>query len=437
VIYQRAKGQMQTVPFGTQRDVYALNYEWVEHSMAAKHVEKTDLRVDVGGKDCTKPYSASLLNISAMSYGALSTSAVKALNWGAKKGNFAHNTGEGSISPYHMENGGDLIWQIGTGYFGCRTLDGKFNPEMFKEKASMDQVKMIEIKLSQGAKPGHGGILPAAKVNAEVAEIRGVEIGKDVNSPPSHNEFSNPIEMMMFIQKLRELSGGKPVGFKLCVGQKHEFIALCKAMIKTGITPDFITVDGGEGGTGAAPIEFTNSIGTPLEDGLTFVHDMLVGFGLKDQIKIIASGKVLSAFHILCRMALGADMVYSARGFMLSLGCIQALRCNSNDCPTGIATNEPGLVRGLVVPLKADRVFHFHDDTMKALAEMLGAMGLEGHDDLIRSHINRRVSRLQVMNYEEMYPLVKSGTFLNGEYPQKYSKYFPLAQAESFAEVRA
>ncbi|MCK5400807.1 MAG: FMN-binding glutamate synthase family protein, partial [Flavobacteriaceae bacterium] len=348
LVYQRAKKTNDTVPFGTQMDVYRVGYEWLDHSMyACNHIDvNPHPRVIVGGADCKKPYSASLLNISAMSFGSLSKNAVLALNKGAKIGGFAHNTGEGGISPYHLENRGDLIWQIGTGYFGCRTHEGHFCPDTFAKKASLENVKMIEIKISQGAKPGHGGILPAVKNTEEIAAIRDVKPHTDVNSPPSHSAFSSPTELMGFIKILREKSEGKPIGFKLCVGKKQEFIDLCKAMVSTGIKPDFITVDGGEGGTGAAPIEYTNSIGMPLMDAIALVSNCLIGFDLKKEIKIIASGKIFTGFHIVKRLSLGADLCNSARGMMLAMGCIQSLQCNKGNCPTGITSQQPRLIKG-------------------------------------------------------------------------------------------
>ena len=349
VVYQRAKRTLDTLPFGTQKDVYANGYEWVNHSLRPTHLTPEKMRISIGGPDCQQPYNASLYNISAMSYGALSRNAILALNGGAKDGHFAHNTGEGGISPYHLENGGDLVWQIGTGYFGCRNEDGTFNRESYQENAQRLEVKMIELKLSQGAKPGHGGILPAAKVSEEISKIRHVPMGKDVISPPGHSAFSTPIEMLNFIAELRSLSGGKPVGIKLCVGKRREFLAICKAMHMTGITPDFIMVDGGEGGTGAAPLEFSNHVGTPTIDGLIFVHNALVGYSLRDKIKVGAAGKVTTAFGMIKRLSLGADIVFAARSMMLALGCIQALKCNTNECPTGVATQRPQLTAGLVV----------------------------------------------------------------------------------------
>ncbi|MEN8264640.1 MAG: FMN-binding glutamate synthase family protein, partial [Nitrospirota bacterium] len=398
VVYQRAKQEMDTVPFGTKVDVYRTGYEWMDHSLTAINAKTVDhdLRVTVGGPDCTKPYRASILNISAMSFGALSRNAVLALNGGAKIGGFAHNTGEGGISRYHLEKGGDLIWQVGTAYFGCRTKDGNFSEELFRGKSLHENIKMIEIKLSQGAKPGHGGILPAVKNTPEIAGIRGVEPHTQVDSPPAHSTFSTPIEMMHFIQKLRELSGGKPIGFKLCLGRRSEFVAICKAMTATKIRPDFITVDGGEGGTGAAPLEYANSVGMPLRDSLAFIVDCLTGFDLKKDIKVIASGKIISGFQIIKNLALGADLCNSARGMMLALGCIQALECNLNKCPTGITTQDQALTRGLVVTDKEKRVAAFHEETVKSVVELLAASGLESTEQLDRSHIYRRTSSSEI-----------------------------------------
>ena len=413
LVYQRAKGDRDTRPFGTIFDVNRAGYEWVNHSMQAKHLTDFNPRVKFGGPDCLKPYMSSLLNISAMSYGALSKNAIMALNKGAKIGGFSHNTGEGSMSPYHLEHGGDIVWQIGTGYFGCRDDEGNFNPETFKENSVKDVVKMIEIKLSQGAKPGHGGILPAAKLTKEIAAIRHVPMGADVVSPPGHSAFSTPIELLMFVKQLRDLSGGKPVGFKFCVGRHDEFLGICKAMIETGITPDFITVDGGEGGTGAAPTEMTNSVGTPLRDSLIFVNNTLIGFGVRDRIRLIASGKMFSAFHILRVIALGADTVNSARGMMLSLGCIQARTCNTDNCPTGIATQNPSRNKAIIVTDKAQRVANFQRETVKNLVELVGAAGLNGIDELEPRHVNRRIEGVTIKNYEQLYPTLAPNVLLD------------------------
>lgn len=414
LVYQRAKKAISTEPFGTQLDVYAIGYEWMAHSIYAKshlNLENID-RVTIGSRACKKPYSSSLLNISAMSFGALSKNAIMALNLGAKMGQLAHNTGEGGLSSYHLKHGGDLIWQIGTGYFGCRTKKGEFDPDAFKEKATIENVKMIEIKISQGAKPGHGGILPAQKNTKEIAEMRMVEPHTDVLSPPAHNAFSNTEGLMQFIGKLRELSGGKPIGFKLCIGKKEEFIEMCEAMRSTGIAPDFITVDGGEGGTGAAPVEFTNVMGMPLLDGLSFAHDTLTGYGLRNDMKIIASGNILTGFRMARAITLGADLCNSARGMMLAIGCIQSLKCNTNDCPVGVATQDKKLMNGLVVNDKAQRVANFHNATIQAFIELIAAAGIEDTSSLNRSHISRRVSSTEVLTFDQIYPTVEEGSLL-------------------------
>jgi glutamate synthase domain-containing protein 2 len=414
LIYQRSKKVNDTTPFGTQMDVYKTGYEWINHSIYAKSADELNYnpREIIGGGQCSKPYLASVLNISAMSFGSLSENAVMAMNKGAKAGNFAQNTGEGGISPYHLKYGGDLIWQVGTGYFGCRTKDGKFSPDEYKKTVAHESVKMIELKLSQGAKPGHGGILPASKNTEEIAKIRGVEPHTAVHSPPGHSAFNTAEGLIHFIQRLRELSDGKPVGFKICIGNKQEFIDICMAMVKTGIKPDFITIDGGEGGTGAAPVEFTNSIGTPMRDGLAFAYDTLQGFDLKKDIKLIASGKILSAFHMIRAYSLGADLCNSARAMMMATGCIQALQCNTNTCPVGVATQDKHLMRGLDVGDKAVRVKNFHEQTIKSFMEMIAAAGLSHPDDINRSHMNRRVSTRKVVTYRELYPEVEVGQFL-------------------------
>lgn len=414
VIYQRAKNETSTSPFGTQWDVYRAGYEWIEHSIYAANPSdlEQEQRVWVGGKDCLKPYLASRLNISGMSFGSLSKNAVLAMNAGAKIGGFAQNTGEGGISPYHLQPGGDLIWQIGTGYFGCRTEDGEFSPELFRQKAALDNVKMIEIKLSQGAKPGHGGILPASKNTEEIAAIRHVKPHTTVNSPPAHKAFNSAEGLMRFIKQLRDLSGGKPVGFKVCIGKKAEFVEICEAMITTGIKPDFIAIDGGEGGTGAAPIEFADSIGMPLRDGLSFAIDTLRGYDLKKEIRVIASGKAFNGFHIARLIAIGADMVNVARAMMLATGCIQALQCHKNTCPTGVATQDAGLMKGLVVEDKAQRVANFHEATIHSFIELIAASGVLAAEELSREHIFRRVGATQVLKYSEIYPEVAVGQYL-------------------------
>ena len=434
LIYQRAKGDISTSPFGTQLDVNAPGYEWMNHSISAidMHDLPEDIRVEVGGSGCLKKYNASIFNISAMSYGSLSKNAIEALNKGAKLNNFAHNTGEGGLSPLHLKHGGDLIWQIGTAYFGCRDTNGNFDKDMFTQNASKDSVKMIEVKISQGAKPGHGGILPANKNTPEIAKIRGIKPYTDVISPPFHSSFSTPIELVEFIQHLRELTGGKPVGFKLCVGSKIEFLSICKAMNQLNIYPDFITVDGGEGGTGAAPLEYSNSIGMPLNDGLSFVADCLNGFNIKKHIKIMASGKIITGFNIIRNVALGADMVNSARGMMMALGCIQALECNKNTCPTGVATQNPELVKGLVVKDKSVRVANYHRETVHSVIDLLSATGHSSIEDLTRYDMNRRISPMSVKRFDEIYPIVLPGSFLDGNIPQNLINDFTLSSEYQF-----
>ena len=412
IVYQRAKRALDKRPFGTQHDVYDNRFEWLHHSIAPKAPSAEPFRINVGGPDCRQPYSASVFNISAMSYGSLSANAIRALNRGAKIGGFAHDTGEGSISPYHKEFGGDIIWEIGSGYFGCRNLDGSFSEKAFAETAKLDQVKMIEVKLSQGAKPGHGGVLPAAKVTAEIAAIRGVETGRDCISPANHSAFSTPLELVAFISRLRELSGGKPIGFKLCVGHRWEFLAIVKAMLETGVSADFIVVDGTEGGTGAAPLEFMDHLGTPLRDGLNFVHSTLIGANLRNRIKIGVSGKITSAFDMARVMALGADWCNAARGFMFAVGCIQAQHCHTDKCPTGVATQDPARQRAIVVPDKAERVASFHRETVKALTEIIAAAGLSHPDELQPQHFMQRASADRTLSFAELYPVMNSGELL-------------------------
>jgi glutamate synthase domain-containing protein 2 len=367
-----------------------------------------------------------------MSFGSLSKPALQALNKGASLGGFYHNTGEGGISPYHLEHGGDLVWQIGTGYFGCRAEDGNFDPEQFVKQANQDSVKMIEIKLSQGAKPGHGGILPASKNTPEIAKIRGVEPGTQVDSPPFHRAFTTPLELVEFIQQLRELSGAKPIGFKLAIGRKSEFVALCKAMVHLNTTPDFITVDGGEGGTGAAPLEYSNSIGSPLREALAFVDDCLTGYGLREQVKIIASGKVISGFHLVKNLSLGADACNSARGMMMALGCVQSLTCNTNHCPTGVATQDPKLSRGLVASEKSQRVFQFHRKTVHAAVDILSSAGLSSPTEANRTHIFRRVNQQEIKRYDQIFPLLTSGCMINDNIPKIYQLDVAEASMHTF-----
>jgi glutamate synthase domain-containing protein 2 len=435
VVYQRAKRQLDKRPFGTEKDVYAGNFEWINHSIAPHKVEGADFRIMVGGPECRQPYSISLFNISAMSFGSLSANAILALNKGAKLGGFAHDTGEGSFSRYHRENGGDIIWEIGSGYFGCRNDDGTFSAERFAAQAKEPQIRMIEIKLSQGAKPGHGGVLPGAKVSPEIAAARGVPVGVDCISPAAHSAFATPREMMHFIAKLRELSGAKPVGFKLCIGHPWEFMALCKAMIATGIHPDFIVIDGAEGGTGAAPLEFTDHVGTPLREGLVFAHNTLVGAGLRPTIRIGAAGKITTGFDMARILALGADWCNAARGFMFALGCVQSQSCHTDSCPTGIATQNQWRQHALVVPDKAERVRRFHDETLAALGEMIGAAGLEHPSDLRPQHILRRVSLTKVESFAEVYGFLEPGSLLDGTAPAPYAAPWAMASADSFANV--
>ncbi len=432
LVYQRAKNVTDTLPFGTEEDVYAVGYEWMNHSLCAVHPPDEAPRVRIGGPACAQPYDAAVLNVSAMSYGALSKNAILALNRGAQQGGFYHNTGEGGLSPHHLEGGGDLCWQIGTGYFGCRDEAGNFDPVRFADKAKKPQIKLIELKLSQGAKPGHGGILPAAKVTPEIAEIRHVARGKDVLSPPTHTAFQTPDGLLRFLAHLRELSGGKPVGFKLCVGKRREFLAICKAMLATGIAPDFITVDGGEGGTGAAPLEFSNVLGTPLDEALIFVHNALVGVGLRKQVRIIGSGRVISGFDLAHKIAIGADLCNSARAMMFALGCIQAQKCNTNECPTGVATQDPALVRGLVVEDKAARVRNYQRNTVRALVELLAAGGMSSPAELRPWHILRRVSPTEVRHYGEMYEYLKEGALLGQPLPTSFARAWNAAKATGF-----
>ncbi|MCM5679167.1 glutamate synthase-related protein [Schlegelella sp. S2-27] len=432
LVYQRAKGEPDKRPFGTQRDVGADGYEWINHSAVPTQLPTHDFRITIGPQ-CAQPYSASVFNISAMSFGSVSAHAVLALNAGARRGNFAHDTGEGSISRWHRENGGDLIWEIGSGYFGCRNEDGSFNPDKFAEAAREPQVRLIEIKLSQGAKPGHGGVLPGAKVTAEIAAARGVPEGMDCISPAAHSAFSTPIELLQFVERLRRLSGGKPTGFKLCIGHPWEWFAIAKAMVETRITPDFIVVDGAEGGTGAAPLEFTDHVGAPLQEGLLLVHNTLVGLNLRQQIRIGCAGKVISAFDIARMMALGADWCNSARGFMFALGCIQAQACHTGHCPSGVATQDPRRQRALVVPDKAERVHRYHQNTLIALKELVQAAGLGHPNEITAAHIVHRTARHEVKLLAGLLPFVAPGALLVAELPQQvFARYWPLAQAHSF-----
>ena len=433
IVYQRAKRELDKRPFGTQYDVYEGRYEWLHHSMAPKPVTAELPRITIGGSQCTQPYSASVFNISAMSYGALSANAIRSLNRGAKIGGFAHDTGEGGFSPYHKEHGGDVIWEIGSGYFGCRDAEGRFAPETFAEVAAAPQIKMIELKLSQGAKPGHGGVLPGAKVTAEIARIRGVPMGVDCISPARHSAFSTPIELMRFLAEVRRLSGGKPTGFKLCIGHKWEFLGLVKAMLETGIKPDFIVVDGKEGGTGAAPLEFLDHVGMPLRDGLAFVHSGLVGAGLRDDIRIGAAGKIVSGFDLARAMALGADWCNAARGFMFAVGCIQAQQCHTDHCPTGVATQDATRQRAIAVKPKSERVANFHKETVKALTELVAAAGLEHPRELTAHHFMHRAAPDRTLTFSDLYPLLEPGELLTGARDPTLAKAWAMARSDSFA----
>ncbi|MGR3661538.1 MAG: FMN-binding glutamate synthase family protein [Paracoccaceae bacterium] len=434
LVYQRAKGVEDKRPFGTRQRVYDAGFTGLTHSIQPLHIADSDFRTTIGGPDCAQPYSASIYNISGMSFGALSANAILALNTGAAKGGFAHDTGEGGISRYHRQGGGDLVYQIGSGYFGCRTSEGQFDPDKFAKQAADPQVKMIELKLSQGAKPGHGGLLPAAKITPEIAEARGVEMGIDCVSPAGHSAFSTPLELVRLIGQLRELSGGKPTGFKLCIGHRREFMCIVKAMLETGIAPDFIVVDGKEGGTGAAPQEFADHVGMPMVEGLTFVHNTLRGAGLRDQVKVGVAGKLISAFDVAHALSLGADWVNAARGFMFSLGCIQAQACHTNKCPVGVATQDSLRQRALVVSDKSDRVARFHRNTMKALAEMTGAAGLSHPSDFLPRHFMIRSGAGELLAGDECYPYLPEGFLVRGEADDGgYLARWDRARADAFA----
>ena len=431
-VYQRAKQALDKRPFGTKLDVYASGFEWLNHSILAKLPTAEPDRIIIGGPECTLPYSSSRLNISAMSFGALSANAVRALNRGARLGSFAHDTGEGGCSRHHCEEGGDLIWEIGSGYFGCRTPDGRFSPERFAEQAAAPQIRMIEIKLSQGAKPGHGGVLPGAKVTAEIAAARGVPVGIDCVSPPRHSAFSTPLELMTFIAELRRLAGGKPVGIKLCLGLEGEFLALARAMLETGIHPDFIVIDGAEGGTGAAPPEFLDHVGTPLRDSLLFVRNTLVGIDLRPRIRLGASGRIASAFDMARALALGADWCNAGRGFMFALGCIQAQSCHTGRCPVGIATQDPARQRALVIADKAERVRHFHEGTLVALAELVAAAGLDHPGQLRPCHFSRRLGPDRADSYDRLYRFFEPGELLAGTDEPRFRATWAAARADRF-----
>ena len=434
IVYQRSKKESDSMPFGTQLDVYQDGYEWINHSIRAISFTNLDEnpRVTIGSSQCEKPYNASLFNISAMSFGSLSKNAILALNNGAKQGEFYHNTGEGGLSPYHLQ-GGDVVWNIGTGYFSCRTDDGKFNYEEYTKRATLDNVKMIEIKFSQGAKPGHGGILPKEKVTDEIVAIRLVSKGNDIISPPTHSAFTTPLELMEFVKLLRKGSSGKPIGMKICIGNKSEFLSICKAMVETKTYLDFITVDGGEGGTGAAPQEYSDHVGMPLRDALAFVYDALNGFGIKDQIKIIASGKVITGFDIIRNLSLGADLCNSARGMMFALGCIQALECHANTCPTGVATQDPILMKGLVPEEKSIRVARFQHETVKSAMNLMASAGLTHPNEVTRDVVTTRISQNKVETFAQLYPEIETGCLITeNTIPKDFLYFWKRASSERF-----
>ena len=432
LVYARAKGEADAHPFGTEQDVYASEYEWLAHSILPNPAAPADMRVQVGSAQCPRPYSASLLNVSAMSFGALGAPAIEALNLGAKQAGCYHDTGEGAISPYHLKHGGDIVWEVASGYFGCRDANGHFDPARFADNAAHEAVKMVEIKLSQGAKPGHGGVLPAAKVTPEIAATRGVPLGQDCISPAVHSAFSTPVELVQFAAKLRELSGGKPVGIKLCVGQPHEVFAIAKAMLATGITLDFVVIDGGEGGTGAAPLELSDRVGMPLREGLMVARNALVGAGLKGEVRLAGSGKVTSGAGIAINAALGADWSNAARAFMFSLGCIQSLTCHTDRCPTGVAAQSPARQRALVVPEKAARVAHFHAATLRALHEMVVSAGLESPAGFTPAHLRQRINTAEMRALDEIYPFAAPGELVAGGGDPMLARWWRQARAESF-----
>jgi glutamate synthase domain-containing protein 2 len=432
LVYARSKNEISAHPFGTELDVYSDEYEWLGHSIAPNDSAPDEFRVQIGGPQCTQPYSAAILNISAMSFGALGGNAIEALNMGAKKGGFYHDTGEGSFSKYHAKHGGDIVWELGSGYFGCRDDHGRFDEEKFRETAKLEQIKMIEIKLSQGAKPGHGGVLPGAKVTREIAETRGVSAGENCISPAAHSAFSTPIELLEFAAKLRKLSGGKPVGIKLCVGQPHEVFAIMKAMIESDILLDFIVVDGAEGGTGAAPVELSNRVGMPLREGLILVRNALAGAGLKDRIKLGASGKVVSGAGLAINAALGADWSNAARAFMFSLGCVQSMKCHTGDCPTGVATQDPSRQRGLVIEDKAERVYQFQKQTASAFRDIVVAMGLDAPSQIRPHHLYERLNSAKSSSIDHIYPFLKDGALLEDPDHTPYAHYWSAARANSF-----
>jgi glutamate synthase domain-containing protein 2 len=434
VIYERAKGIHGEQAFGTEREVNAVGHEWVLHTSAPQDPAKEQPRVRIGGPDCTQPYDMALLNVSAMSFGALSANALRALNAGAARGGFAHDTGEGGLTPYHLENGGDLIWEVGSGYFGARTKDGDFDPEMFRDKAAHEQVRCVSLKLSQGAKPGIGGVLPASKVSKEIAAARGVPAGEKCVSPSAHKVFTTPRELVQFIARMRELADGKPTGIKLCVGYRHELLAICKAMAAEQITPDFIVIDGSEGGTGAAPLEYEDHVGTPLTDGLIMVHNALVGTGLRDRIKLGASGKVATGTDIVKRLAQGADYTNAARAMMMAAGCIQAQKCHTNQCPVGVATQDPRRARALNVVDKTERVFRYQQATVAQAQQMIASLGLSGPNELHPAMLMRRIDHVRTASYADLYDWLAPDELLHDP-PSDWVRDWQAASPDTFARV--
>jgi glutamate synthase domain-containing protein 2 len=435
LVHARARGTEDVNPFGSEREMDEDGYHWVSHSIAPASEPETDPRIVVGNEQTARPYEASVLNVSAMSFGAISPNAIRALNLGARLGGFYHDTGEGGISSYHLEHGGDLVWEIGSGYFGCRDKAGRFDPELFRDQAQQDAVKMTEIKLSQGAKPGHGGVLPARKVTQEIAAVRHVPAWQDCVSPRAHSAFSTPVELLEFAARMRELSGGKPVGFKLCVGQPHEVMAIMKAMLKTGIYPDFIVVDGAEGGTGAAPLELSDWVGTPLIEGLVLVRNALVGSGLRRHVRLAASGKVYSGMGLARNLALGADWCNAARSFMFSIGCIQAKRCHTGTCPTGITTQDPWRQRGLVVDVQARRADRFHAKTLEALADIVASVGVTHPSDLKPHHITTRIDPAQAREMSDIHDFLDDGELTDAPDQTPYARWWRAADPDSFKPV--
>lgn len=436
MIYQRAKGLSAEDSYGTENDITSAGYDHILHATSPLEPMSTPPRVRLGGPDCTQPYDTAMLNISSMSFGALSGNAVMAMNYGAKHGGFAQETGEGGLSKYHLTYGADIIWEFGSGYFGCRTSDGDFDPEEFSEKASRTEVKGILVKLSQGAKPGIGGVLPASKITPEIAAARDVPQGQDCVSPAAHSAFTDPVQMMDFVARLRELSGGKPIGLKLCVGDRSEFLSMCKAMLKTGITPDWIAVDGAEGGTGAAPLEFEDHVGTPLNEGLVIVHNALVGTGLRDKVALGCSGKIAGGNDMIRKIALGADFCNAARPMMMATGCIQAQRCNTNTCPSGVATQDPRRSRAVVVEDKGPRVTRYQQATVRSAMELLASMGLESFADLGPHHVLRRIDPARVMTYEDLYIWLEDGELLRGTEHPDWARDWDIADAQRFHGAR-